>query len=441
MFDLIVKGGTCFTPSGRMRADVGIKNGAIAALGDLGKESAREILDAGGLCVLPGLIDTQVHFRDPGAPHKEDFPHGTAAAALGGVTGVFDMPNTHPSTTTKDAFANKMRNAEGRSFANYAFYVGATGDQTDLGELERLPGCCGVKIFMGSSTGSLLVEDDAALERVLRSITRRAAVHAEDEPRLKERKHLAVEAAHPSAHPIWRDEETAFKATRRIVSLAKKLGKRLHVLHVTTAEELQFLSEHKDFVTVECLPQHLVFTDADYETLGTRLQMNPPIRAARHQEALWKAMQEGVVDILGSDHAPHTLEEKAQKYPATPSGMPGVQTIVPVMLDCVNRGKTTLERVVDLMASSPQRIFGLVRKGRLTVGYDADLTLADMEASFTFKDENMRSKCGWTPFHGRACKGAPTHTIIGGTFAMREGRLQEIPLGKPFAFLETIRTA
>ena len=436
MFDMLIKGGVCVTPSGRVRADVGVQNGMIAAIGDLSNESAKETIDASGLHLLPGMIDTQVHFRDPGAPDKEDFVHGTQSALLGGITGVFDMPNTSPSTTTREAFEDKMRNAAGRSFTNYAFYVGATGKQDDLGELEKLPGCCGVKIFMGSSTGSLLVEDDAALERVLSSITRRAAIHAEDEMRLKERKHLAEEAAHPSGHPVWRDEETAFKATRRVVGMAKKLNKKVHVLHITTAEELEYLAQHKDVATVECLPQHLTFTDADYAARGSRIQMNPPIRAVRHQEALWKAIREGVVDILGSDHAPHTLEEKARTYPASPSGMPGAQTILPIMLNHVNQGRTTLERVVDLMAASPNRIFGLVKKGRLAVGYDADLTLVDLNATFTFKDENMRSKCGWTPFDGMECTGAPTHTIIGGDVVMKEGNLREDALGKPFRFLQ-----
>lgn len=435
MFDLAIKGGMCVTPGGIIRADIGVAQGRITAIGDLSNADAKDTIDASGLHILPGVIDSQCHFREPGAEHKEDFDTATAAAAAGGVTGVFEMPNTNPSTTDEDAFRDKLRRMEGRARCHYAFYIGATGaaDQ-DLGYLEKLPGCCGVKIFMGSSTGSLLVEDDAALATVLRKLSRRCAVHCEDEPRLRERFHIAEEKADPSAHPIWRDEETAIRATKRLLRVAREAGAKVHVLHVTTAEEAELLGEHKDIATMECLPQHLTFTDADYATLGTRLQMNPPIRAARHRDGLRQALADGTVDIIATDHAPHTLEEKARPYPGSPSGMPGVQTLVPVMLDHVNNGVLSLERFVDLTCASPARIFGLKNKGRLARGYDADITIVDMQAHYTVRDEDMHSKCGWTPYHGKTCKGRAVYTLLRGAVVMKEGELQGAPAGEAYRF-------
>ncbi len=440
-YDLIVTRGRCLTPGGQVDVDVGIRNGRIAAIGDLSGASGEETIEAGGLHVLPGVIDTQVHFREPGAEHKEDLASGTAAAAAGGVTTVFEMPNTKPGTTTAAALADKLARAEGRAWTDHAFFVGATADNVAaLATLEREPGCCGVKIFMGSSTGDLLVPDDETLVAVLAAGSRRAAVHAEDEPRLVERRAQIPADADAAYHPVWRDEETAIRATRRLLARARAAGRRVHVLHVTTAEEMTLLADHKDLATVEVTPQHLTLAAPDcYERLGTYAQMNPPIRDAAHRDALWRAVQNGIVDVVGSDHAPHTAAEKAGAYPATPSGMPGVQTLVPLLLDHVNAGRLTLERFVDLTAHGPARIYGIAGKGRLAVGYDADLTLVDLAARRTITNAWSRSRCGWTPFDGLTVTGWPVATIVRGGSVMRDDELLGSPAGRPVRFVDCLQ--
>ncbi len=438
VYDLVIRGGTLATPGGIGPGDVGARNGRIAAVGDLSRADAGEVIDATGLHVLPGIIDTQVHFREPGNERKEDIESGTRAAVMGGVAAVFEMPNTDPPTTTPEALADKLDRAGGRAWSDYAFYAGATPENArSLGELETLPGCCGVKIFMGSSTGGLLVPDDAALRRVLENCRRRVAVHAEDEDRLRARKRIASAAAHPRAHPEWRDVETAFGATRRLVSLAEELRRRVHVLHVTTAEEAAWLAGRKDVASVEATPQHLTLEAPEcYDRLGAFAQMNPPVREARHRDGLWRAVANGVVDVVGSDHAPHTRDEKNRTYPDTPSGMPGVQTLLPVMLNHVNAGRLSLMRLVDLLCHGPNRLFGIVGKGRLAVGYDADFTLVDLAASREITDDWIAAKCGWTPFAGMTVTGWPVGTVVRGRPAMREGQLVDGPSGRAMRFHE-----
>ena len=440
-FDLVIANGTAVTPNGIEEADIGVIGEKIARIGAPGTLSGAETIDAKGLHVLPGVIDTQVHFREPGGEHKEDLATGAAAAAMGGVVGVFEMPNTNPSTDSPEALQDKLDRAAGRMWVDHAFYVGATDRNLDqLGDLEMELGCSGVKIFMGSSTGGLLLEDDANLVKALANGRRRVAVHAEDEPRLRERYELAVEAGHPRAHPVWRDEETALRATKRLISAARKTGRRVHVLHITTAEEMAYLAGQKDIATVETTTNHLTLMAPDcYERWGALAQMNPPVRDARHQEAIWRAINEGVVDILGSDHAPHTLEEKDRQYPGTPSGMPGVQTLVPVMLTHVNDGKLSLERFVDLVCHSPNRAFGIAGKGRMALGYDADFTLVDMKADWEITDDWIQSRCGWTPYAGFQASAKPVATIIRAMSVMRDGALLDEPRGKPMRFHDTIR--
>jgi dihydroorotase len=437
-FDLIVRGGIAATPNGIAHCDVGVRDGRVAALGEIAGD-AGETIDATGLHVLPGVIDTQVHFREPGLEHKEDLETGTRAAAMGGVTAIFEMPNTTPPTIRTADIEDKISRATGRAWCDFAFFAGAAEENVgDMPALERLPGCCGIKIFMGSSTGSLLVADDDMLEAVLRSGSRRCAIHAEDEPRLRERLKLVRDGADVSMHPVWRDEETALRATQRIVALARKAGRRIHVLHVTTAEEMAFLAGHKDLVTVETTPQHLTLAAPDcYERLGTFAQMNPPIRDAHHRDALWRAVFDGVVDVIGSDHAPHTKEEKAKPYPQSPSGMPGVQTLVPLLLDHVANGRLTLERFVDLTSAGAQRIYNIAGKGRIALGYDADLTLVDLKARWTIENDWIASRCGWTPFAGMKVTGRPVATIIRGLSVMRDGVLVGKPRGQAVRFTET----
>lgn len=437
-FDLIVRGGTLLTPGGRVDADIGARGGRIAAIGSLGGATAAQTVDAHGLHVLPGIIDAQVHFREPGYPEKEDLASGTAAAVLGGVTSVLEMPNTEPPTTSAAALADKVARLRDRARCDVGFFVGATpANAGDLGELELLPGCAGVKVFMGSSTGSLLVSDDETLATVFASGRRRVALHAEDEPRLRERRPIAEAAGHPRAHPEWRDAETALRATWRALALARRFGRRVHVLHVSTAEEVELLEDCKALATFETLPQYLTFAAPDcYDQLGTRAQMNPPIRDARHQRALWAAVTSGLCDLIATDHAPHTLADKAKPYPSSPSGMPGVQTLLPVMLDHVAAGRLTLERLVDLLCAGPARVWGITGKGRLAVGHDCDLALVDLSARRTIRDADMASRCGWTPFEGREVTGWPVATVVRGHLAMRDGRLVGEPRGRALTFDE-----
>ena len=439
-FDLIIEGGTVMTPSGARAADVGVRDGRIAAIGALGGGQAAELFDAGGLHVLPGVIDTQVHFREPGLEHKEDLASGTAAAALGGVTGVFEMPNTTPSTLSAADLADKLARAKDRAWTDHAFFMGTAAENIEhLPELEFLPGCCGVKIFMGSSTGNLLVEDDETLFDALRKGRRRVAIHAEDEDRLRARLKLVRGGADVGLHPEWRDAETARLATERLLRLARRAGRRVHVLHVTTADELPLLAAHKDIATMEVTPQHLTLAAPEcYERLGTLAQMNPPIREAHHRDALWRAVDQGLVDVIGSDHAPHTREEKARPYPTSPSGMPGVQTLLPLMLDHVNAGRLTLERLVDLVCAGPQRIYGIAGKGRIALGYDADFTVVDMKLRREITSKWLAAKCGWSPFEGVSVTGWPKATIVRGRTVMREDELLATPAGRPVRFIETL---
>ncbi len=439
-YDLIVSGGTCLTPAGRVAADIGVRDGKIAAIGRLDKDAAATAFDATGLHVLPGVIDSQCHFREPGLEHKEDLSTGTRAAVLGGVTAVFEMPNTNPNTDNEAALNDKLARAKGRAWCDHAFFIGATAENADaLGDLERLPGCSGVKMFMGSSTGTLLVADDATISRVLASGKRRMAVHSEDEDRLRERWKLVEAGADVSQHPEWRDTETAVRATRRLLTLARAARRRVHVLHISTADEPALLQESRDIATFEITPQHLTLAAPDcYARLGTLAQMNPPIRDAAHRDGLWRAIASGLADVIGSDHAPHTREEKSRPYPKSPSGMPGVQTLLPIMLDHVTAGRLTLERLVDLVCTGPARVYGAACKGRLSPGYDADLTLVDLAAKRTIRNDWIATRAGWSPFDGIEVTGWPRATIIRGNVVMRDDEVQGAPIGVPVRFLETL---
>jgi dihydroorotase len=438
-YDLILKGGTVVNHDGEATRDIGVAAGRIAALGDLSGVAAGEPVDCRGLHILPGVIDTQVHFREPGLTHKEDLETGSRAAVTGGVTAVFEMPNTDPLTTSAEALADKVKRAHHRMHCDFAFFVGGTHENIkDLPELERLPGAAGIKVFMGSSTGALLVEDDEGVRNVLEAIRRRASFHAEDEFRLRARRGLRVEGD-PRSHPVWRDEVAALTATQRLVRLARETGKRVHVLHVTTRQEMEFLAGHKDVASVEVTPHHLTLEAPDcYARLGTLAQMNPPVRDAAHKAGLWHGIAQGVVDVLGSDHAPHTREEKANTYPATPSGMTGVQTLVPLMLDHVNAGRLSLLRLVDLTSAGPARLFGIAGKGRIAVGYDADLTVVDLKRRETITDRWMASRAGWTPYDGTAVTGWPVGTFVRGRKVMWEGDLAGPGQGEAVRFLETM---
>ncbi|RTL89894.1 MAG: dihydroorotase [Hyphomicrobiales bacterium] len=433
-FDVILSGGVLVNQDGEGRRDLGVRDGKIAEIGDLARASAGETIDCTGLHILPGVVDTQVHFREPGLSHKEDLESGSRSAVMGGVTAVFEMPNTNPLTAGAAELADKVARGTGRMHCDFAFWVGGTHENAkDLAELERLPGAVGIKVFMGSSTGSLLIADDAGVAEVLSHTRRRAAFHSEDEARLNERKSLRVEGD-PSSHPVWRDVETALRSTRRLLAIAREKRALIHVLHVTTAEEIELLAAHKDLASVEVTPNHLVLDAEAYKRMGTLAQMNPPVREARHRDALWEGLRQGVVDVIGSDHAPHTLEEKAQPYPKSPSGMTGVQTLVPLLLDAVNAGKLTLARFVDLTSAGPLRLFGMAGKGRVAKGYDADLTIVDLKRRQTIRNDWIASRVGWTPFDGMEVTGWPVGTFVRGAKVMWEGELVTPATGRPVRF-------
>jgi dihydroorotase len=435
--DLLVRGATLVTPGGPLAGDLACRDGRIVALG-AADWNADCVIEARGLHVLPGVIDSQVHFREPGMEHKETIAAGTRGAVLGGVTALFEMPNTAPLTLSADDLAHKLTIAARDAWCDHAFYVGGSvANLAELDRLESLSGCAGVKVFMGSSFGDLLVDDDAILRRILQQGHRRVAVHAEDHRRLMQRRALVEATGAVRDHPHWRDEESALSATRRLLALATETGRRVHVLHVSTAQEMALLAQHKARVSVEVLPHHLTLCAPEcYERLGTLAQMNPPVRDRLHQDALWQAVRDGVVDVLGSDHAPHTLEDKARRYPDSPGGMTGVQTLLPIMLDHVHAGRLSLQRLVDLTSSGPARVFGIEGKGRLAVGMDADLSIVDLKARHRIDNAWIASVSGWTPYHDMWVTGWPVHTVVRGQLAVRDGALGEQPGARPVRFLE-----
>ena len=433
-FDCILAGATVVNQDGAALRDIGVTAGKIAEIGDLYAGSAGERIDCRGLHILPGAIDSQVHFREPGLTHKEDLESGSRAAVLGGVTTVFEMPNTDPLTTSSEALADKVRRATGRMHCDFGFWVGGTHDNVaDLPELERLPGAVGIKVFMGSSTGKLLVADDAGVLAILRRTRRRAAFHSEDEPRLIERKPLRVDGD-PSSHPLWRDVATAAQSTERLIRLAREARAQVHVLHISTRDEIALLQQAKDVASCEATPHHLTLSAEDYPRLGTKLQMNPPVRGPEHRDGVWRGLVQGVIDVIGSDHAPHTLEEKTKPYPQSPSGMTGVQTLVPIMLDHVAAGRLTLQRFVDLSSAGPARIFGMVGKGRIAAGYDADFTVVDLKHRETIRDSWIASRSAWTPYDGKTVTGWPIGTFVRGRKVMWDGELTTPSTGAPARF-------
>ena len=433
-YDLVITGGTLATVDGQQQTDIAIKDGQFAAIGSI-EGNAKETLKADGLTILPGVIDTQVHFREPGNEHKEDLQSGSLAAVMGGVTAVFEMPNTKPPTTTAEAIADKVARGRNRMHCDFAFYVGGTHDNAaELPKLEQHEGVCGVKVFMGSSTGNLLVPDDDGVADILKHITRRAAFHSEDEFRLRERRPLA-ETGNVATHEVWRDAEAAISSTRRLIKLAREANKNIHVLHVTTEEEMHMLAANRDIVSVEVTPQHLTLASPDaYERLGTFAQMNPPIRGTRHRAALWKALEQRIVDVVGSDHAPHTREEKADAYPHSPAGMPGVQTLLPLLLNHMADGKLSLQRLVELTSLNAKKLFNLKNKGEVLVGNHADLTFVDLGRSETITEDWIASRVGWSPFTDMRIQGWPVGTMVRGQRVMWDNELTTPATGQPIEF-------
>lgn len=437
--DLWVRGGIVVGVDGADPRDVLILGGRVQQVArKVAAPPGCAVLDAHGKLVLPGLIDTQVHFREPGLEHKEDLASGSVAAIAGGITAFCEMPNTKPATTDPEKLVDKLRRASGRCRADHAFFLGATRDNADrLGEWETLPGCAGVKVFMGSSTGDLLIEDDATLERVLRGGRRRVAVHAEDEPRLRERKARFATGSSVVQHAEVRDAETALRATRRLLDLAERTGRPVHLLHVSTSEEVALLRERRlgSLVTAEVTPNHLFLAAPDcYERFGTLAQMNPPVRDARVRDVLRQALADGVFACIGSDHAPHTREEKAKPYPDSPSGIPGVQTTLPLLLTAVRDGWLRLSDVVKFLCTGPIAVYGIEDKGAIAPGCDGDLVLVDPTRTGPLDGSLLRSKVGWSPFAGVELAGWPAATVLRGHLAWQGDRPVGEPGGTPLSF-------
>lgn len=419
------------TPNGTQSIDVLVADGVIRAMGNSLHASGAEIINARGLHLIPGAIDPQVHFRDPGMEWKEDLATGSRAAAAGGVTGFLEMPNTSPATVTIALMEAKKKIAAAKSLVNYNFFIGGTPE--NLPDLQTVKNVCGIKIFMGASTGSLLVDKPEDLERIFATGRRLIAVHAEDEVLIKENKARYPQTTRVHDHNLIRSPEVAIKATRTAVALSKKYQRRLHILHMTTQEEAEFLAKEKKGlpVTAEVCPQHFLLTAPEcYDALGTYAQMNPPIRERRHGEALWHALKTGVIDCIATDHAPHTREEKDKGYPSSPSGMPGVETSLPLMLNRVNQGLCSLEDVVRWMCENPARLYGIQGRGKIEVGYAADLVLVDMEKEKTIENGKLQTKVNWSPYHGWKTKGWPIMTMVNGHVVFREGEFFTDHLGR-----------
>ncbi len=434
MLDLIIKNGQCYIDGNLKNVDVGVKDGKIHRIGKISDES-KEIINAESQTVLPGCIDTQTHFREPGSTDTEDLHSGSRAAIVGGITSVFEMPNTNPPTSNMKEFQRKLDLAKNRMYCNYAFYFGATADNaTDLASLNNLEGCCGIKLFAGSSTGNLLVAEENDIDKVFQNSSKVVAVHSEDEAILNINKKL-IKKGDVHTHPVWRSVECAISSTRRIVKIAERYKKKAHILHITTKEEIDFLSQHKGNITFEITPQHLTMYAPDcYNKIGTYAQMNPPLRDKSHYDRLWYAVRNNLNDTIGSDHAPHLKVNKDKEYPNSPSGMPGVQTILPVMLNHVNEGRLTLNQLINYVCENPIKIFGIKNKGFIKEGYDADFTIVDMNRIIEIKNDNIESKCKWSPFNGEKFKGTPVTTIINGDIKMKDGEIIGDPAGKPLEF-------
>ena len=439
MLDLIIRNARIALPDGTLlEGDLGCRDGLIHAVNTTLADGARREIEGAGQLLMPGVIDPQVHFRDPGGVHKEDLASGSRAAVRGGVTSFLEMPNTDPPTISQDALDAKLRAAARKSVANYGFFIGATPH--NLQALNEVSPVCGIKIFMGSSTGTLLINDDKVLERIFASGERLIAVHAEDERRIQSRARDYLEQ-YPKGrmpvrmHSLVRDTRCAVLATERVLELSCRYRRRLHILHLSTADEVEMLRVRKPpWVSAEVIPNHLFLNTGDYHVQGALVQMNPPLRDPEHNDALWLGLGDGVLDIIATDHAPHTLEEKARPYPASPSGMPGVETSLPLMLNEWRKRRFTLEALLQWMCEGPARLYGIANKGRIEPGMDADLVLADTDTCKVLTDADVFSRAGWSPYSGRSLSGWPSHTIVGGRVAYENGVITPGVTGKPLRF-------
>lgn len=434
---LIIRQAEVLLPSGEfVVTDVQTDGKKIVQVAPDISDDCREI-DAQGLTLLPGVIDPQVHFREPGLEHKEDLFTASCACAKGGVTSFLEMPNTRPLTTTQAALDDKLYRASQKCLVNYGFFIGATPE--NLPDLLDAHPACGIKIFMGSMHGGLLVDSEAALEAIFAKGRRLIAVHAEDQERINQRKQQYLGATDPAIHSTIQDNEAALLATKLALKLSKKYQRRLHILHLSTGEEAELLRHDKpSWVTAEVTPQHLLLNTTAYEKIGTLAQMNPPLRSPQDNDILWQALLDGVIDFIATDHAPHTLEEKAKGYPNTPSGMPGVETSLPLMLTQAMQGRCTVAQVSRWMSTNVAQAYGIPNKGAIATGFDADLVLVDLHTYRPVLREDLQTKCGWSPFEGWELTGFPVLTIVGGKVVYEKGKLNTEVRGEALQFLEEL---
>lgn len=417
--------------------NLGIQGGKIVAITH---EDERQqypyVLEADGWLLLPGVIDPQVHFREPGLEHKEDFHTASRACARGGVTSFLEMPNTRPLTTNQATLDDKLRRAAQKSLVNYGFFIGAT--RSNLSEINQVHPVCGIKVFMGSMHGDLLIDDAEYLERIFATGTRLIAVHAENQQRINQRRQQFANQYHiPDIHSEIQDNIAALQATELAVNLSIKYRRRLHILHLSTALEVEFLRTYKKpWITAEVTPQHLLLDRSAYQKLGTLAQMNPPLRTPHDNQVLWQGLHTGLIDFMATDHAPHTLAEKARPYPESPSGMPGVETLLPLMLTQMKQGKCSLQQVIHWLSTHVAQAYGIKHKGRIAVGYDADLVLVDLTHTQPVRREDLQTKCGWSPFEGWELTGWPQVTIVGGQIVYYRGQFNEQVRGQALQFSE-----
>lgn len=443
---ILIRNATAVLPHGVEKTNVLVENERIAAIGERQGFSPAtrpdQEIDASGLHLLPGVIDDQVHFRDPGLTHKEDLHTGSLACAKGGVTTFLEMPNTRPATVTVDALDAKLDLAASKSVVNYGFYIGAT--ESNLDELRRAERTPGIKIFIGSSTGNLLVDSQAALERIFAETKLPLTAHCEDEATVVANRERLGENLRLSDHSRIRDHAAARISTARAIDLAVRHRHPFHVLHVSTADEVELLRDAlaesgtlgaaRGLLTAEACPHHLFFSIDDYERLGSKVQMNPSIKTADDNAALWQALDDGTIQVIATDHAPHTLEEKAQPYPASPSGLPAVENSLALLLDQVHRGRCTLEQVVHWMSEAPARVWNVLDKGQLVEGWHADLVLVDLAKTATVRDQDQLTKCGWSPWHGTELTGWPVRTFVLGREVFRDGQVDAGARGQEATF-------
>jgi dihydroorotase len=431
---LLIRRARILLPDGEfLVGDVQISDGKIVRVAPEIVESGDREINAIGLTLLPGVIDPQVHFREPGLEHKEDLFTASCACAKGGVTSFLEMPNTRPLTTTQAALDDKLRRAADKCLVNYGFFIGATPENLpDLLDANPTPG---IKVFMGSMHGQLLMDGEENLERVFAKGDRLIAVHAEDQTRINQRRQEFAGSTDLAVHSQIQDNQAALLATQLAVKLSKKYQRRLHILHLSTGDEAEFLRQEKpSWVTAEVTPQHLLLNTSAYQKIGSLAQMNPPLRDTRDNEILWQALLDGVIDFIATDHAPHTLEEKAQEYPNSPSGMPGVETSLPLMLTQAVEGRCTVAQVANWMSAAVAKAYKIPNKGAIAPGFDADLVLVDLDNYRPVIGAEMASKCGWSSFEGWNLTGWPVVTVVGGKVVFENGKLDTNVRGEALKF-------